>query len=175
MDLFIRFFLLYPIFHQNARAVGDYLQKIAYSRIKYKKAPSTGVGAPGGSVCDGSHEGVFRLRHVQTGDLHHDGLVGFHQDGVGGVARDGLALVVDLLIQADVVGTLVLADGVEAAERGAILKVEGQVDVGGLTREIQHADSLVADEFALGGITHVTVGDEPGLFSVHDRDSFRIW
>ena len=58
------------------------------------------------SVCDGGHEGVLGLRDVQSGALRHDGAVRLHENGVGLVAGNGLALVIDLLIQADVVGVL---------------------------------------------------------------------
>ena len=117
------------------------------------------------SIGDSGHEGVLGLGNVQAGALHHDGSIGLHQDGVGLVAGDGLPLVVYLLVQADVVGALVLADCVEAAKGLAVLKVEGEINVGGLSREIEDTDSLVADEFALDGITHVAVGNEPGVFS----------
>ena len=121
----------------------------------------------GRSVSDGGHEGVLGLRHVQAGALHHDGAVRLHQNGVGLVAGNGLALVIDLLVQADVVGALVLADGVEATEGLGVLKENGEVDVSGLARQVQHADGLVADELALDGVAHVAVGNEPSILSDH--------
>ena len=81
------------------------------------------------SVSDGGHQRVLRLGDVQTGALHDDGAVRFHQNGVGNLPRNGDSLVVDLLVQADVVGALVTAGGVKAAERLPILKIEGQINV----------------------------------------------
>ena len=62
-------------------------------------------------------------------------------------------------------GTLVLAGGVEAAEGLAVLKVKGKINVGGLPGQVEHAHGLVADELALDGVAHVTIGDKPSVFS----------
>ena len=85
-----------------------------------------------------------------------------------------LSLGVDLLVQADVVGALVGAGGGKAPQGLPILKIQGQVDGCGLPRKVEHADSLVTDQIPRGGVAHVAVGDEPGVFSdiCHFVDSF---
>ena len=65
------------------------------------------------------------------------------------------------------VGALILADGVEAAQRLSVLKENGEVNVSGLARQIQYANGLVADEFTLNGVAHVAVGNEPSILSDH--------
>ena len=65
------------------------------------------------------------------------------------------------------VGALILADGVETAQRLSVLKENGEVNVSSLARQVQHTDSLVTDEFALDGVAHVSIGNEPSILSDH--------
>ena len=119
-------------------------------------------------VRDSSHQRIFGLRNVEARSLNNDGLVAFNENGIGGVLGDLSAVISNYLVETDVVGALVLANGVDSAHRLVIFEIEGYVDVCILTRKIEHADSLVADKVALLGITHKSVGNKPYIFSVHN-------
>jgi len=43
-----------------------------------------------------------------------------------------------------------------------------------LSRKIEYADRLVADQISFFGIAHIAVGYHPDLFSVHNNNPFRI-
>ncbi len=120
------------------------------------------------SVGDSCHQSVFGLGNIETGSLNYYGLVALDQNCVGGVLGDLSAVVGNYLVKTNVIGALVLADRVNSAHRLVVFKVESDIDIGILTRKIENADSLVADEVALLGVAHKTVGNKPYIFSVHN-------
>ena len=119
------------------------------------------------SICDSGHKSVLGLRYVETGSLNNDRLVAFNENCVRSVLGDLSSVVGNYFVETDVVCALVLADGVNAAHRLVVFKIEGDVDVCILTLKVEHAYSLVADKVALFGVTHKSVGNKPYIFSVH--------
>ena len=120
------------------------------------------------SVCNSGHKSVFGLGNVETGSLNYYGLVALDQNRVWSVLGNLSSVVSDYLVKTNVIGALVLADRVNSAHRFVVFKVESDIDIGILARKIENADGLVADEIALLGVAHKTVGNKPYIFSVHN-------
>ena len=123
-------------------------------------------------ICDRGHQRILGLRNVETGGLNNYGLVTFNENGIGSVLGDLSAVVGNYLVKTNVIGALVLANGVDSAHRLVIFKIESYVDVGVLTGKVENADRLVADEITLACVAHKAVSNKPYIFSVHISLSF---
>ena len=124
-------------------------------------------------ICDGCHKRVFGLRYVKAGSLNYHGLIALNKHGVRSVLGDLSSVVGNYLVEPDVIGALMLANGVNAAHGLVVFKIKRDIDVRILAREVEHAYSLVADQLALFGIAHKSVGNKPDLFSVHNIVPFK--
>ena len=62
-------------------------------------------------------------------------------------------------------GSFVFADGFNIANGVAVFKEDSNIDICVATREVKHANSLVANELALSRIAHITVSDSPDILT----------